>query len=178
MIIKLRDIQLNDLEQYLVLNNPKNKFHKFNWPYFEKQTEIELKEYVNHLHKKILNNKKEILENKKLIVSDTGEILWEVNWYWKSEETLWMEAGIVIFEEKNWGKWIWKKAFKIWIDELFTKNPKIIRLWLTTWSWNFAMLKLAEKLGFKKEAEYRKARIVDWNYYDSISYWVLREEWI
>ncbi len=39
------------------------------------------------------------------------------------------------------------------------------------------MMALAEKLGFKKEAEYRKARIVDGQYYDSVSYGILREEW-
>ena len=39
------------------------------------------------------------------------------------------------------------------------------------------MMKLAEKLGLKKEAIYRKARIVESEYYDSISYGVLKEEW-
>lgn len=39
------------------------------------------------------------------------------------------------------------------------------------------MLGLAEKLGFKKEAVYRKARIVINEYFDSISYGILREEW-
>jgi putative hydrolase of HD superfamily len=39
------------------------------------------------------------------------------------------------------------------------------------------MIKLAEKLGLKKEAVYRKARIEDGVYYDSISYGFLKEEW-
>lgn len=39
------------------------------------------------------------------------------------------------------------------------------------------MMKLAEKLGLEKEAEYRKARIVDGKYYDSISYGILKEDW-
>lgn len=39
------------------------------------------------------------------------------------------------------------------------------------------MMNLAEKLGLKKEAVYRKARIVDNKYYDSISYGILMEEW-
>ena len=29
----------------------------------------------------------------------------------------------------------------------------------------------------KKEAEYRKARIVNGEYYDSVSYGILKEEW-
>ena len=38
-------------------------------------------------------------------------------------------------------------------------------------------MKLAEKLGMKKEAVYRKARIVDNKYYDSLSYGILRQRW-
>jgi putative hydrolase of HD superfamily len=48
---------------------------------------------------------------------------------------------------------------------------------MTTWSGNTRMMHLAEKLGFVKEAVYRKARIVNGIYYDSVSYGILREEW-
>jgi putative hydrolase of HD superfamily len=34
----------------------------------------------------------------------------------------------------------------LWIDEMFQKHPKIIRIGLTTWSGNIGMMKLAEKL--------------------------------
>ena len=70
-----------------------------------------------------------------------------------------------------------KPAIKKYINEIFAINPKITRLWITTWSWNTWMIKLSEKLWLKKEAVYRKARIVEWKYYDSISYWILRKEW-
>ena len=39
------------------------------------------------------------------------------------------------------------------------------------------MMKLAEKIGLRKEAVYRKARIVDNQYYDAVSYGILKEEW-
>jgi len=65
----------------------------------------------------------------------------------------------------------------MWIDEIFEQNPKLIRSGLSTWSRNERMMKLAEKLGLKKEAVYRKARIVDNQYYDSVSYGILKEEW-
>lgn len=177
MKINLREIELKDLEQYLYWNNPKRKFHKFNWPYFKQKTEEELVEYIELLKKKIINKEANVLENKKLIVNHKDELIWEVNWYWKSEETLWMEIWIVIFNEEYWWKWIWYIALKKWINEIFSKNPKIIRLWITTWSWNSWMIKLAEKLLFNKEAVYKNARIVDWKYFDSVSYWILREEW-
>ncbi|MDK2966268.1 MAG: hypothetical protein PWP53_1880 [Lacrimispora sp.] len=64
------------------------------------------------------------------------------------------------------------------------KNKKIIAdkdtdkiIGSVTWSGNLRMMRLAEKLGLKKEAVYRKARIVDHTYYDSVSYGILRDEW-
>lgn len=38
------------------------------------------------------------------------------------------------------------------------------------------MMKLATKLGFQEEACFRKARIVKGEYFDSIGYGILREE--
>ena len=41
-----------------------------------------------------------MLENKKIIADfESDEIIGQVNWYWKSKETLWMEIGLVIFNE-------------------------------------------------------------------------------
>ncbi len=97
--------------------------------------------------------------------------------YWKSQETLWMEIGIVIFNEDYWGQGIGYKGLRMWINEIFYQNPKLIRIGLSTWSGNERMMKLAEKLGLKKEAVYIKARIVDNQYYDSVSYGILKEEW-
>lgn len=64
------------------------------------------------------------------------------------------------------------------------KNKKIIAdkdtdkiIGSVTWSGNLRMMRLAEKLELKKEAVYRKARIVDRTYYDSVSYGILRDEW-
>ena len=112
-----------------------------------------------------------------MIVNKKNELIGEVNWYWKSKETNWLEIGIVIFDEKNWGKGIGIQAMRLWICEMFESKTELVRIGLTTWSGNEGMIKLAEKLRLKKEAEYRKARIVDGKYYDSISYGILREEW-
>lgn len=179
MNLKLREIQLKDLEEYSILNHPDRKFHNLNWPYFKRKSESELLEFIKEIKTRLLKWEWNVLEDRELIVDkNNGELIWEVNWYWKSEETLWMEIWIVIFNEDYWGKGIWYTAMKIWINELFQERKDIIRLWLTTWSWNKAMIWLTEKLGFKKEAVYRKARIVDEKYYDSVSYWILREEWL
>ncbi len=39
------------------------------------------------------------------------------------------------------------------------------------------MINLAKKLGLKEEAKYGNARIVNGEYFDSVSYGILKEEW-
>ena len=176
--IVLRKLKIEDLEDYLYWNHPSREFHKYNGPYFEKDNEEELKKYVDDLKEQFLKGEKNIFKNRKIIANkDTDEIIGEVNWYWESQETLWMEIGIVIFNEEYWGHGIGYKALKIWIDEVFEKNPKLMRIGLSTWSGNERMMNLSEKLGLRKEAVYRKARIINNEYYDSVSYGILKEEW-
>ncbi len=178
MEIILREIHLKDLDNYLKCKHPTSEFRKFNGPYYKQETEQELVELIETYRKKLEQGNENVLVDKKIIANkDTDEIIGEVNWYWKSEETLWMELGVVIFNENYWGQGIGYYALKLWINEKFTENPKLIRLGLSTWSGNKRMINLAEKLGFKKEAVYRKARIVNNEYYDSVSFGILREEW-
>lgn len=178
MKLILRELELKDLDDYLYWNHPSREFHKFNGPYYKKMNEEELKEHIEGLKVQLLAGEKNVLGNKKIIANkDTDEIIGEVNWYWKSQETLWMEVGIVIFNENYWGMGIGYTALKMWIDEIFAQNPELVRIGLSTWSGNERMMKLAEKLSLKKEAVYRKARIVDGQYYDSVSYGILKEEW-
>ncbi len=178
MDIILRELQISDLDDYLKWKNPSREFHKFNGPYYKIESEKELEELVDNFRKKLLQNKRNVLECKKIIANKkTNEIIGEVNWYWKSEETFWMEIGLVIFNENYWGKGIGAKVLKMWTTEIFKKRPKLVRLGLSTWSGNDRMIGLAKKLGFKEEARFRKARIVDDRYYDSVSYGILREEW-
>lgn len=174
----LRELEIKDLENYLYWNLPSREFRKYNGPYYAQSTEKELKRDIEEYRVRLLNEEKNVLQNKKIISNkDTDEIIGQVNWYWKSIETLWMEVGIIIFNENYWGKGIGHLALKMWINEIFDENPGLIRIGLSTWSGNTRMMKLAEKLQLKKEAVYRKARIVNNQYYDSISYGILKEEW-
>lgn len=178
MDIILRELNSKDLDAYLYWNHPSREFHRYNGPYYAKMDEQALKNYVEGLRSSLQKGIKAVFPNKKIIAErETGELIGEVNWYWKSEETLWMEVGVVIFNENYWGKGIGSAALTMWIDELFQKRPELVRIGLSTWSGNNRMMKLAENLGLKKEAVYRKARIVEGQYYDSVSFGVLKEEW-
>ena len=174
----IRELEMKDLNHYLYWNHPSREFHKFNGPYYGRKNEVELRKYIGEIKELLIKGESNVLKNKKIIANkDTDEIIGQLNWYWKSEETLWMEVGIVIFNENYWGKGIGYKALMMWIDYIFNQKPQLVRLGLSTWSGNLRMMRLAEKLGFLKEAVYRKARIVNNEYYDSISYGILKEEW-
>ena len=175
--VVLRDIEIDDLDSYRYWNHPSREFHKFNGPYFGVMTEDELDDNIKKIKENLLSGKKGFSHKKLIVDAETNEIIGTVNKYYKSIETDWMEIGIIIFNENYWGCGIGYKALSLWTTEVFDKHPKFVRLGLTTWSGNVGMMKLAEKLNFKKEAVYRKARIVDGEYYDSVSYGILKEEW-
>ncbi len=90
-----------------------------------------------------------------------------------------VNVGIVIYDSTYWGKGIGFEALGLWTDYLFSSQPNIIRVHLWTWSGNPGMMRLAEKLGFvreaclRKEVRYRE----DGKYYDTLIYSTLREEW-
>ncbi len=173
----LRELHLDDVDKYISFIHPSKEYHKYNGPYYKKETELELLKYREELKKELLLGHP-VLEDKKMIVDrDNEELIGQVNWYWKSKETNWLEVGIIIFNEEYWGNGIGFITLPLWIDEVFQLFPGIIRIGLTTWSGNRRMMRLAEKLGLKKEAVYRNARIVDGKYYDSVSYGILKDEW-
>lgn len=177
--IALRKLTKNDLKAYEDLNHPDRSYHKFNGPYFEKETVQELRERMEKWKSNFEIGDLHFLSNKWVIADKINNtLIGEVSWYWKSQETSWMEIGIVIFNEDYWGKGIGYEALQLWIDAVFEMHPQLIRIGLTTWSGNERMMKLSEKLGMKLEACYRNARIVDGKYYDSISYGILKSEWM
>ena len=176
--IAFRKLELKDLAQYRRWLHPDRAHHRFNGPYFRKESEAELEARLDELASRLGQGEADVLTGKRLVVDAvTDELIGEVNWYWKSEETLWMEVGLVIFSEARWGTGLGTLVLGRWMDEIFRAFPRIVRLGLTTWSGNARMMRLAEKLGLRKEDVFRRARIVDDVYYDSVSYGVLREEW-
>ena len=175
-MIKLRKLELADLADYKYWNLPVHNYHLTNAPYFEKDSEEDVERLIQAL-KVNFSLGKNVLENKRIISNEQNEMIGEVSWRWKSEETNWMEIGIVIFNPEFRDQGVGYEALKMWMDQVFNDHEQIVRLGLSTWSGNSGMIKLAEKLGMKKEAEYRMARIVNGKYFDSISYGILKSEW-
>ena len=176
-MMTLRKLHPDDLKDYAFWLEPHHRYHQLNGPYYPKKDGEEITEYIHFLLTAFENGNEDPIPNKKMIVDSTDQLLGEVSWTWKSRETNWMEVGIVIFDEVNWGRGLGAKTLSLWISELFAEKPELVRLGFTTWSGNLGMVKLAKKLGMKKEATIRKARVVDGKHFDSVSFGVLREEW-
>ncbi len=176
--VRLRDWQIKDLEVYEHWMQPNHQWHKLNGPYYKKLDSDQISERVEKIRNRIENNN--FPDTRIMIVIadlETDVMIGSVNWYWQSKETNWLSVGISIFNPNAWGKGIGYEALGLWSEYLFDEMPNIIRLDLRTWSGNNGMMKLAEKLGYKLEARFRNARIVDGHYYDGIGYGILREEW-
>lgn len=175
-MISIRSITLGDLKAYEHWSQPIHAYHEFNGPYYNKKSTDEVSVYINDLKDK-LQNGGNALRSRKMIVDPNNNLIGEVSYTWRSIETNWMEIGIIIFDESYWGRGLGAQALKLWITELFKEHIAIVRIGFSTWSGNHGMMKLAAKLGMRQEACYLNARIVRDQYYDSVSYGLLREEW-
>ena len=87
----------------------------------------------------------------------------------------WLEFGLALYDQRLWNGGLGTAACQLWLTYLFELHPELPRVGFTTWSGNFAMMRLGEKLGMEKEAQIRKVRFWQGQYYDSIKYGVLRE---
>lgn len=176
MNVALRDFTLDDLARYRKAIAPEKEFHRLNGPYFGLPTKADQ-------DKKILEFALEFAKpipgfNFQLIIDqDENRLLGEVTYYWRDERTDWLEVGIAIFEKSDWGKGIGSRALPLWIDRQLRLRPHLVRIGLSTWSGNPGMIALAKKIGLHQEACFKKARIFEGNYYDSLSFGILREEW-
>jgi RimJ/RimL family protein N-acetyltransferase len=172
--LTLRDIETKDRPSLIHWLQPDHEWHKTNGPYYPKAQAEEIPGIVDNWLTADLPD----LRQRMLIVNnETDQLIGMVNRYWISKETHWPALGIMLFDSAVWGKGLGYEALGLWCEYLLETNPLFVRLDLRTWSGNIGMIKLAEKLGFMREATFRKARIVEGAYYDGLGYGILRDEW-
>ncbi len=174
----LRDWEETDLKAYAHWLKPGHEWKKLDGPYYPGPTTDEIPEIIENQQNAIEFADWPSPRHQLIVVTpDNNQMVGQVSWYWISEETHWPALGIVIYDPQNWRKGIGYEALGLWSDYLLQTQPAFARLDLRTWSGNAGMMRLAQKLGYKEEARFRKARIVDGQYYDGMGYGVLREEW-
>lgn len=171
-MIELRRISREELpDLYKIIYSSENPmWAQLNAPYFK---EYKYRTYENFV---ISNEASFLLKERVRGIYINDEIIGVVTKYWECKETLWLEVGIVIYDEEKWGLGYGASALKLWIEDCFKSYPEIARVGLTTWSGNKGMMKVSEKLGMKLEARLRKVRYYEGYYYDSVKYGILREE--
>jgi len=176
--IILRDWIADDLASFEEWQKPCHKWQDFDGPYYTTTEENTLKQ-INGIRER-LKSAAFPAPRTRLVIADkkSNQLLGTVNSYWESIETNWLCAGIALYDHNFWGQGIGYDALNVWINYLFFVHPQIVRLDLRTWSGNYGMIHLAKKLNFKLEAQFRKARIVNGEYYDSLGFGILREEWL
>lgn len=174
--ITLRDWVLADLPVYAEWMNPSHRWHELDGPYYPRPTAEETQK-INAKRREVIETNRFLSPRINLVIAQDDALIGVVSRYWQSEETNWLSVGIVIYNPAQWGKGLGYEALGLWSDYLFAAMPQLARLDLRTWSGNEGMMRLALKLGYQEEARFRKARIVNGDYYDGMGYGVLREEW-
>ncbi|MCA9909744.1 MAG: GNAT family N-acetyltransferase [Anaerolineae bacterium] len=177
--LHLRDLKADDLPAYAHWLRPEHEWQRLDGPYYSKPTPEQIPEIIDHLRQRIDRGDQTPPPPPHAIIARRTDdvLLGKVNWYWISQETRWPAAGIVIYDPALWRKGLGYEALGLWTQYLFEHMPEIARLDLRTWSGNAGMMRLAQKLGYQEEARFRKARIVEGQYYDGLGYGILREEW-
>ena len=175
--IILRDWQSEDLASYEQWQKPGQAWQKLDGPYYQSDKDESAEKAARV--QKIISENAFPSPRMNLVIADklNNKMLGTVSSYWESKETNWLCIGITIYDPQTWGKGIGAEAMKLWIDYLFENRSEIVRLDMRTWSGNGGLMHLAKKLGFTQEACFRKARIVDGQYYDGLGYGLLRDEW-
>ena len=177
--IVLRDWQMADMDAFAHWNAPDHEWQALDGPYYPKPTAPKVAALVDSARKRVQAADWPTPRRRLAIVDkQTDALLGLVSRYWQSEETKWLSIGIVIYDPANWRGGIGYEALGLWCEYLWVAMPELVRLDMRTWSGNIGMMRLAEKLGFQEEARFRKARIVDGDYYDGMGYGILREEWV
>ena len=175
----LRDWRLTDLDIWGEWLRPEHRWHKLDGPYYPRPS----RDYVV---KRKLDLKTQIAAAKwpsprhELVIADraSDRLLGFVTRSWESRETHWPLAGIVIFDDGYWNRGFGFRGVGL-VDGVSVREHARDRPARPAHlvGQRTGMMRLAEKLGYKLEAVFREARIVEGAYYDGLGYGVLREEW-
>ena len=175
---RLRDWREHDLEVYRYWMADHHPWKELDAPYFPVPSPEVIQTILEKIREKIQLGAFPVPRFKMVIADgETDRLVGVCSSYWQSKESIWLSAGIGIYDDSLWGQGIGYQALGRYCDHLWLGLPEIVRLDLRTWSGNTGMMRLAEKLGFTREATFRKARMVKGIWYDGIGYGVLREEW-
>ena len=110
------------------------------------------------------------------IAAPDGAMIGSVNAYVAQGTSDELYVGIGIYQDDLWGQGLGTEALWLWVDYLFAHSD-VHRFGLTTWSFNPAMMRVAEKVGFVYEGAQREVKEWQGERLDRVQYGMLRREW-
>jgi putative hydrolase of HD superfamily len=176
--IALRNWRIEDLDRYEYWLRPGHEWQRLDGPYYARPSMEDIDALIDRKRRELEQGAVEGTPfDMPIVRRESGRLVGRVSHYWISRETEWLALGISLYDPNDWRRGFGYEALGLWSESLFEWMPELVRLDLRTWSGNAGMMALALKLGYREEARFRKARLVDGAYYDGMGYGVLREEW-
>lgn len=172
--IHLRDLRRDDLPLLRHWMQPEQDWHRWDAPYFPKDTAEQVDAYVDGLAH-TLNSLSE--PRTAFVIAEDDVLVGQTSWHWEHEPGGWARAGLTVYDPDVRGRGIGTTALARLTDHVF-ENTHAHRLDYATWSGNEAMCRVGAKLGWSREAVIREAREVRGERYDSVMYGLLRSEWV
>ncbi|GAF13072.1 acetyltransferase, GNAT family [Bacillus sp. JCM 19046] len=167
--LTIRPVKEKDLPRLweLIFKEENPEWKQWDAPYFPHHTKTLAA---------FLAKKEQWIDDDHCWLIEVNDVVGTVSCYYEDAQKRWLEMGIGFYEGKSWGKGLGTRALILWMNHLFQTMP-LVRVGLTTWSGNYRMVRVAEKLGMTMEGRMRKVRFYNGTHYDSIRMGILREEW-
>ena len=176
-VVVLRDWRADDVDQLGGWLQPGHRWQRLDAPYLPRPDAAGRRAVVEQLHDRVRGADLPTPRQGLVVASaDDQRFLGEVGWYWESEATDWRRMGLALYDPALWDRGFGSRALRLWTTYLFASTA-VRRLDFATWSGNAGMLGIGRRLGFREEARFRQARVVDGQPYDSVVMGMLRGEW-
>ena len=168
----LRDMKELDIEDYVRWFTTETEWGNWDspWETFETSEEEERKSWTEY-YESVKNLPDNIVRWKYEIELDGAHIGWICSYtdleYIENEENI-LAIGLDIPSMENRKNGCGTKAFQMYMDYLKAHGHK--SFYTQTWSGNLAMVRVAEKLGFKEVCRKENYREVNGGMYDAITW--------
>lgn len=172
--ITIRPLQRAELTTLwqLGFSDPNAEWMRWNGPYFHDQLPTQTD------FETIIGPRDWLIQPRNWVITRDGVIVGSVNWHFVDGSLKrWLEVGIIIYNQEHWGEHIGRTALTKWLTHLFQEETTLPHIGLTTWSGNTRMMRLAEAVGLKQEARIPQVRYWQGQYYDSVKYGIIRNDW-
>ncbi|MBQ6559833.1 MAG: GNAT family N-acetyltransferase [Erysipelotrichaceae bacterium] len=171
-MLLLRDMKESDIEDYVRWFTVETEWGNWDapWEPFDTDEETERRNWTEY-YDSIKDLTKDTVRRKYEIESEGKHIGWISSYtdleYLENNDKI-PAIGIDIPERGYRNHGCGAEAFRLYIDYL--KEYGYHSFYTQTWSGNAAMMRVAEKLGFKETARWKDCREVDGRQYDAITY--------